>query len=410
MHLWEKGIIAMKLKLRISDILIVVDVVLAFLMYEIRNNAYLILSIALIAFIINNKVKLNKKILFNPIIAFSLCFVIFGVISSKWAANSSFSIIASLTAFIWILWFIILAHIYYGRIEVLLRIYTIAIDIIAVYTISYYGVFNLINSAIFVSRINNGFNNINVLGFLFAINFLISYTDILFNKDNKKWIRAIFMLLMVLAMSSRKAIFIVIIGGGILTYLELKNEKKGKGIIKAILIIIVTAIALFVMRNTSIMQAIIERISGVLGIFKFTGFSVDGSTWLREKYIAIGMEVFSDNKILGIGLDNSRLYLQIMASHDTYLHNNFVELLCDTGLVGFCLYYLPRVIMIIVIWAKRKYWITVDGLAFSIAVILLISDYGWVSYNERATWLFMIPIFFSYSQLKDIREIRTKSG
>lgn len=398
----------MKEKFRFSDFIVILDIILAVLLYEVKNSAYLILLIGIIALLISNKGKLRICILANLYVIFAVLFVSFGFISSIWAIGSVYAIKAALTTLIWLIWFILLVNIYQNRQNDFLRCFSLGVDIIAIYTVMYYGVSKLVFSALSILRIDNGFNNINTLGLLFAINILISFYNIMFNKSHKEWIQIVFMTFMVVAMSSRKAMFIVIVGCILLTYMKLKNEKAGKRLLKTFLVVIVVVIVLYCLRNTSIMLSVLERIDGVLGIFKFTGFHADGSTLLRQKYIDIGMDVFAQHKLTGIGLDNSRFYIQTITSHNTYLHNNFVELLCDVGLIGFALYYLPHLIIVVTMLRNRKSWLNIDKLIFTMEIILLMLDYGRVSYYERTTWLYMVPIFFSYMRLYKNEIVRRK--
>lgn len=394
-----------KLRIRFDDLLIITDIVLAVLMYETHNNSYIILLITLVAFFISKKGKLKGKIILNPVIFFSFLFVLWGGLSSKWAENSEYALIASLSTAFLVVWFVLIFAIYENCSDRFYMVYIVAVDIVAVYTIIYYGIDSLIKSVATISRIENAFNNVNVLGMLFAISLLISYSGFLYGKSGKQvWIQILFMLFMVLSMSSRKAMILVLIGCVLLTYLKIRDEKIDQILIKIILIISVIGIALYLLRNTVIMQSVFERLSGVLGIFEFTGMQMDDSTWLRVRYIRIGMDVFYEHKFIGIGLDNSRFVLEQLTSHATYTHNNFVELLCDTGIIGFGIYYLRHIILIFVIWKNRNKWTDKDKFAFVMELLLLLMDYGMVSYGAMVTWLFTFPVFESYYRLGNYKK------
>ena len=87
-------------------------------------------------------------------------------------------------------------------------------------------------------------------------------------------------------------------------------------------------------------------------------------------------------------------------NYDAYLHNNFVEMLCGGGLVGFILYYSIYVYLFVQLFKYRK----ADREAFSIAIVwlglMLIMNYGMVTYYSKTQWYYLLIHFINVSNLK----------
>ena len=114
----------------------------------------------------------------------------------------------------------------------------------------------------------------------------------------------------------------------------------------------------------------------------------------------MGLNAFKESPILGIGLDNARLLTRATYGFDHYLHNNFVELLADTGLLGFCSYYS---MYLYCFYNFIKLFKTHDRELFAcitILVLRLVLDYGMVSYYYKENYFFLLIIFIRISQIK----------
>lgn len=119
------------------------------------------------------------------------------------------------------------------------------------------------------------------------------------------------------------------------------------------------------------------------------------STNIRISMISEGLEVFSRHPITGIGIGNSGAY----SVYSTYFHNNYVEILADTGLIGFTVYYSFWFVMAIyAIHSFRRLGKTntLRRMLFcSIGLIMasLVGDIGHVSYYSENS-LMVFPVLF----------------
>ena len=107
----------------------------------------------------------------------------------------------------------------------------------------------------------------------------------------------------------------------------------------------------------------------------------------RVELIKQGLRVAADNPVLGVGLGNFQLYSVL----DQYAHNNYVELLADTGFVGAILYYGIYVCIILKLFKLRKQ--TTSPMLKMILIYILFDLLIWqnfdVTYLKKETWIFL---------------------
>ena len=103
------------------------------------------------------------------------------------------------------------------------------------------------------------------------------------------------------------------------------------------------------------------------------------------------MELFKEKPIFGYGLDSFRT---IEGSYGLYAHNNFAELLCCTGIIGFVLFYLPYLgALLKLLYSLISRSSTLVMLALSLLIIETVMEYGNVAYFER---LYLTIVMFAY--------------
>ena len=114
----------------------------------------------------------------------------------------------------------------------------------------------------------------------------------------------------------------------------------------------------------------------------------------------LGMEWFQKYPLFGIGMGNPHILAGTYLNFDAYLHNNFVELLCGGGVVGFVLYYAIFVYLFVGLFKYRK----ADRDAFSVALVwlglILIMNYGMVTYYSKTQWFYLLVHFINVNNLK----------
>lgn len=144
------------------------------------------------------------------------------------------------------------------------------------------------------------------------------------------------------------------------------------------------------LNNYSVLR-ITSRLSVLFGGSSEIGY-IDSEymTGYRSYLISKGLSIFYENPIIGIGLENTRAYL------GTYTHNNFVEILAGTGILGFG-FFLYAILTIF--WSTLKIYNT------QLKVILIISLFCFMLianaqriYDNRFLMIFM----FSFISIQNI--------
>ena len=223
----------------------------------------------------------------------------------------------------------------------------------------------------------------NGIGFYSAIIAIIAFSYIVYCSKHKNLYIITFIISIVFGCLSGSKKFIIILIIGIVCILA--NYKKFS--FKTILLISIFLLFLyFAITNLDIFQIMKIRlesyISSVLG-FQTKNFSDS----IRSNMIEIGLQLFIENPIFGYGFNKS---INVLG---TYLHNNYIELLVSSGVVGTTLYYSIYVYLI-----RRMYKLRGTHLGiiqFSFIVSIVVSEYGMVTYYDKFQHL-LFAIMSSY--------------
>lgn len=122
-----------------------------------------------------------------------------------------------------------------------------------------------------------------------------------------------------------------------------------------------------------------------------TGGTVsEGSINTRIGMVYRSIQLWNKKPIFGWGIDQ---YKNI-SGFGKYSHNNYSEILVNNGLIGFLTYYLLFVLLIfssLYIYKNKSqnvgFWL------FSILILLIINDFGAVSYYSKLYWIALSTIF-----------------
>jgi len=209
-------------------------------------------------------------------------------------------------------------------------------------------------------------------------------------------------IIMLAASGSRKAILMVI--GGTLILFTLKNIDRRnvvRGMLRIVLAVLLILIVFIFLSRLSIFEEVKIRMAGMLSTILGRG-AVDSSTVTRLRLIEIGIDVFKEHPFIGLGIDNtSILAAGIFNKESYYLHNNFVDMLANGGIVGFVLYYFFYVYVLGGMIKYRDFNDKEYNICLTLLLLVLIMDYGVVSYLNKGIYIFKIIFLF---QLKKLRK------
>lgn len=172
-------------------------------------------------------------------------------------------------------------------------------------------------------------------------------------------------------------------------FIALKNKKN---VLKIILYTGLSIIAAFVIFNlvmkysTSMAFRINSLIEDITSNVQVTSFNHNMNSYTERKWLRKqAWELFKKYPIFGYGIGQFKIYSISIGGPSLYSHNNFLELLSCTGLIGFIIYYLGIGSIAlksfkIIKRSKNKTVLTRQSFVFAAVISLLIMDYGQVSY------------------------------
>ena len=131
----------------------------------------------------------------------------------------------------------------------------------------------------------------------------------------------------------------------------------------------------------------------------------DSSSDFRDIFRGIALIAFLDKPILGNGYDAFCIINEQITGIKAYSHCNYLELLCDYGIIGFVLYYFNYIKSFIASLVYRK-----DNLAklviYSMLPIFII-EYGQITYYQPVPIVAFVLLFCCAKiARKDARELK----
>lgn len=345
--------------------------------------------------IIDFAFKKEKFIKCNTAVIWYFIYLIFLTFSTTYAIappDKVKSIIVSCST-VFVLSFILSNSIETRRdIEIVLKAFMVAGVIQFLYMISIYGLdtIHMLKDDTNNLRIGDDVSNSNSVGMSLSYSAIIASYFLLNIKDYKskrmKRIPYVFIILLTSSMAllsgSRKALAILLFGFLIMFYFGNNKGDLFSKLKKATFVILILSVFYIVLKNVSIFHVIGGRtqllIDGVVN-----GQSYDHSTEARVSLINRGFNAFLSHPFLGQGPYSSYNYF------GTYSHNNFIEVLMNTGVIGFILFYIPYYKTSVKLVRSPKnetiYWIL-----FILFTWVFLGGFGMVTYYSKSSIFFIV--------------------
>lgn len=261
--------------------------------------------------------------------------------------------------------------------------------LVVFYFIYMYGLGDILHTIILKSRVSNDLINANTLGLCAAQSIILTIYYMIYEKKYLLVGLTIPSLMVMVASGSKKA-FILLLGSIVLMYILKSNKKKEIQRKKIIITLALLFLATLVISTLPIFDGIVDRFEKLFLALSSSGYG-DSSSLERINLIKIGWKLFLDNPIVGVGINNPQLYTYpIYGIKGYYLHNNYIEILAGSGILGFVAYYWIYVFLI-----KRyiKYMDLTDKyfiIAFVFMIMFLLLDMGQVTYERKFTYFYLI--------------------
>jgi len=189
------------------------------------------------------------------------------------------------------------------------------------------------------NRLGGVLGNENAVGMIVGIGLLLALYFIIYEKRYSYFILISFMCPVILLTGSRKAILMIPLSIFIILFLNSRKsfEKKLKFLLVALITLIILYFVIFTI--PSVYGTLGVRLESLLNYLKDDG-NIDSSIQQRDFMIRSGFDWFLDRPILGYGIANYRVLLRRAIYYEAYSHNNFIELLVGTGIMGMISFYL----------------------------------------------------------------------
>ena len=334
-----------------------------------------------------------------------LLFSVFCLASSYWAIKSpSASIEKGVTILenIFCVYILSICYIYEKRITSLLKSVMWAGVVVAIYIII--GDANgIINSLWSGSRYATDFANANAVGMLMAESITIFVFFSLIFKFKLCYVMSILPLTVLIATQSKTALLETILGVFLVWLYWIFSNKyshtKSKKITISILVVLICS--LFLIRS-NFLDGFFNRFDTMMIAFQDISSS-DGSSRVRFEMINYGWSLFKSHPLLGVGISNAGIGYEGF-SHDTYLHNNYIEMLANGGIVGFSLYYLSHTYSLYTLFKTKEFKKPMGYITFCLLAMILLADFGTVSYYSKGTFFVFTIIFLQIYFNNDFRK------
>lgn len=345
------------------------------------------------------------KFKFSSFHFYILLFSLFCYLSSLWALDARYTIGRGNTMLLTsiVLFAISICFVGTNTIDQMLKAIMWAGIIVTFYSIYYFGFDYIFLSIQGANRlgINEDFINPNEIGMCAAYAMVITFYYALFKKKKIYLLFDIPAFVVVLATEGKKAFLILALG--IFLLIAFKNNGNKyfwKKIIRNLGLLIAAILVITTFSRLPVFSAVTERFNLMFDAFLGQG-EAGNSTVTRLALIDIGIDLFKEHPIGGIGINNAHFIAGDIFNHtDYYLHNNYIEMLADGGIIGFCIYYSLFIYLIIKFWRIRDFKDGEFVVCFSLLIINLVMDIAVVSFLDRETYFYLLMYYTKYRIMK----------
>ena len=299
---------------------------------------------------------------------------------------------------------IMLLYMYYGElnnIKHLLKVVMYGGYSVVLLTVLFFGMNSLTDILAASVRLNSSFLNQNMLGMLAAFTIIINlYFVLYYHEEKKAMLFGVASLIVLAAAGSRKSIIELFMGVILLCITKNYSEKKSvSSLFKVLIVVTLACFAGYFVIQLPMFSFINMRFENLIHQLTGSGYA-DYSVRTRASLNELGMKLFSENPILGIGMDCSRIPAKNLTGRDYYLHNNFIELLADGGVIGFILFYSIYALLFYRMIKLRKYRDAEYDISLILMLIHVVLGYAYVSYYNRETYFYLLIYFMETEILK----------
>lgn len=305
--------------------------------YNLISNA---IAIVLISLIWIKKTVFSKKIHYNTYFIIIFIFILFGLSTSF----KSLDIEVATSKLITLTSLAILSFSLYNHFQETYSQNVVSLSFITSGLIAVLYIF-MTSDFSDLGRFGNQLGNVNAIGLILTISAVFSFYSGLSSKNKVYLIFAIILSIFVLLTGSRKSLILLVFSIASLALLMSTNVKRffKFSSLSALIMIII----FYLINNNQFFYNIIgTRFEDLIDLLFNRSLVDDESIIVRQDMIVNGIQWFKQNPLIGFGLDNYRILYGSLRGEYTYSHNNFVEILVSSGIIGFIIYHLSLLIVL----------------------------------------------------------------
>ena len=258
--------------------------------------------------------------------------------------------------------------------------------ILSIYTPFIYGIRSYIKDLIDGMRMGSEVGGANTVGICIAISLVMALGYYLFKREKWCVIAMAPMIFTCFSTGSRTALLTLIAGVPItfFIYFNITSPHKSISVIKGVFFSVTFLVAgYYLLKYIPAFNRLFVRFDGLVQVLlgKIDSTEGVGTNRIRNVLIKTGMNAFWESPFLGIGFNNGRYLMSGYRGNATYsLHNNYVDVLCGGGIVGFIIFYSLYVSLFVRLLKKSKKQNLIAGIALGTMLLNLIGHMSGVFY------------------------------
>lgn len=368
-----------------------------------------ILIVVISAFTTDGKIRFR----FTPFHLWMIIFVAFCYCSSIWALQPSLSISKGTTILKNSIC-IVLIYLYYQHLDSvkdLLKIIMYGGYLLVIFSVAFFGMSSLADVVTSASRMDHSFVNQNVLGMLAAITIVINLYFILYYKEQRFLIPLMIIAVVVLAAAGSRKGIIGLVSGAVSIFLIRNYQKKDflKSMLKISIVLMLVIMFIILISNLPMFDFVNMRLQNLINYLSGEG-KLDASIRGRSSLNQLGVQLFSQHPIIGIGIDCPRIPARQQTGNDWYLHNNYLELLAGGGIIGFICFYSIYIFILARFIKYRSERTPEYDICLVLMTVQLVLQFAHVAYYSRQTYFYLMLYFIESSIIKAQSENKSRLG
>ena len=354
------------------------------------SNLLCLITIVVMLIVIN-----VKNIYISLPLGTLILFAAFCVISILWAEDPSRSTTMALRTLPLLVVFSVVLYSYLASISDGKRILLRGIYVSGI-CLAFFAILTQGGPSAYLSMMGSGLRvggevaNENTVGMGTGFSLIIAFYLLLFEKKPINIVPMLLCGLVALGTGSNKALIVMVLGCLFLLVFYAYQKKSAVSLFMSLALIVAILAGVLFLLQLPMFETINERFSSMVNTF--LGISEDNaSTAARMQMTEAGIAQFLESPIVGIGIGNSGIITQrISQGLDTYLHNNYVELLACVGIVGTALFYAAPVSSAARILRNLSVAPSEAVLVLVIILSWLVIQVGFVAYSDKTTYVYIV--------------------